>query len=159
MSWNPGDWLKALGGIFQPVADVIDNIHTSDEERIQAHAALAAAQASIYAEVLGLEAQLVKSRQATLVAEIQGQSWLQRNWRPVTMISFVAIIVNNYILFPYLKAFGIDEAVLLEIPDGMWTLLQIGVGGYIVGRSGEKIVQNLSVSRAVNNAAKETDST
>lgn len=147
MSWNPGDWIQAIGSIFKPVADVIDNLHTSDEERVLASAALAQAQSSIYAQVLGLEAEIVKARQATLVAEIQGQSWMQRNWRPFTMMSFVAIIVNNFILFPYLKAFGVEEATLLQIPEGMWTLLQIGVGGYIVGRSGEKIVQNLAANK------------
>ncbi|MCS7280543.1 MAG: hypothetical protein NZ583_02795 [Desulfobacterota bacterium] len=29
----------------------------------------------------------------------------------------------------------------LEIPPDMWTLLEIGIGGYVVGRSAEKIVK------------------
>ncbi len=54
------------------------------------------------------------------------------------MLTFVAIIANNYILYPYLALFWSDAPVL-EIPPDMWGLLKIGLGGYVVGRSGEKI--------------------
>lgn len=148
MTWSVSEIFKGIGSIFKPVADAIDAVHTSDEERLQAHAALATAQAATYAQVIGLEAELVKARQQVLVAEIQGQSWMQRNWRPITMLSFVAIIVNNYILFPYLPS-----AEVLEIPPGMWNLLQIGIGGYIVGRSGEKIINNLNLKKAAKTEA------
>jgi len=33
-------------------------------------------------------------------------------------------------------------AVELTIPDPMWNLLTIGVGGYIAGRSAEKVANN-----------------
>ena len=138
--------LADIGAIFKPVADVIDSLHTSEEERLNAHATLATAQAATYSQVLQYEARLNESRERIIVAEATGQSWLQRNWRPILMLSFVAIIVNNYILFPY--AGLLDYRIqVLDLPDGAWTLLQIGVGGYIVGRSGEKIVQNLNVKK------------
>jgi len=56
------------------------------------------------------------------------------------MLTFVAIIANNYILAPYLQAmFG--WSVALDIPPDMWDLLKLGLGGYMIGRSGEKIAQ------------------
>lgn len=63
------------------------------------------------------------------------------------MLSITAIVVNNYILAPYLQAaFGWWWSVTLDLPPEMWTLLTVGVGGYVVGRSGEKIVaQNLNL--------------
>lgn len=70
-----------------------------------------------------------------LVAEAQGESWLQRNWRPLLMCLFGLIIANNYILAPY----GLGQH--LELPPDMWELLKIGVGGYVVGRSVEKGVR------------------
>lgn len=91
-----------------------------------------------------LEAELMQAlagaQRDIIVAEAQGQSWLQRNWRPLLMTTFMFIIANNYIIVPYVQAFG---AVVpsLEIPNGMWALLNVGVGGYIVGRSGEKIAE------------------
>ena len=35
----------------------------------------------------------------------------------------------------------------LKIPEAMWGLLKIGVGGYVVGRSGEKMVESYAKNR------------
>lgn len=80
---------------------------------------------------------LIEAKAKVLVAEIQGASWMQRNWRPVLMLTIVAIVANNYILFPYLSMFT-TKAVVLELPEKLYNLMTVGVGGYIVGRSAEK---------------------
>lgn len=85
--------------------------------------------------------QLIEAQMKVMLAEMTG-SWLQRNWRPLLMLTIIAIVFNNYVLFPYLSMFT-DKATMLELPKGLWALLNVGVGGYIVGRSGEKIVTNL----------------
>lgn len=82
----------------------------------------------------------MSNKKDVLVAEIGSDNWLASSWRPILMLSFTAIIVNNYILAPYLGAM-FDFSVTLEIPPDMWDLLKVGVGGYIVGRSGEKITK------------------
>lgn len=74
-----------------------------------------------------------------LMTEMQG-NWLQKSWRPILMLSIVAIVVNNYILVPYLGLFGLP-VVTLDLPEKLWNLMTLGVGGYIAGRSGEKIVE------------------
>ncbi len=80
-----------------------------------------------------------------VLAEAEGESWLQRNWRPLTILNAAAILFNNYVLVPRLKAFGIETVAVLTIPDGMWSLLTIGLGGYIVGRTVEKIESGINV--------------
>lgn len=77
-----------------------------------------------------------------VTAEAKSDHWLAANWRPITMLTFVFIIANNYILYPYLALF-FEEAPKLEIPPDMWALLKIGLGGYVVGRSVEKAVAGL----------------
>jgi len=72
-----------------------------------------------------------------IVAEAKSEHTVTATWRPITMLVFVAIIANNYILAPYINLlFGVD--VQLPIPPQMWELLKIGLGGYVVGRSVEK---------------------
>ena len=73
-------------------------------------------------------------------AETAGESWLQRNWRPILMLTIVSIIFNNYVLAPYLSLFT-DKVAILDLPGGLWALLNVGVGGYVAGRSGEKIAK------------------
>ena len=79
----------------------------------------------------------IEEKSKIVQAEATGHSWLQRNWRPLLMLVFVAIVANNYIVVPYLSLFT-DKTVMLELPDKMWTLMVIGVGGYIGGRTVEK---------------------
>lgn len=74
-----------------------------------------------------------------IVAESSG-NWLQRSWRPILMLTIVAIVANNYLIFPYLSMFT-SKTVILDLPPKLYNLMSIGVGGYIVGRSGEKIVK------------------
>jgi len=74
-----------------------------------------------------------------VTAEIKSDSWLTSNWRAMLMCIFGYIIFNNYILVQYASMVGLTIPVL-QIPPQMWTLLDIGIGGYIIGRSGEKIV-------------------
>ncbi len=72
-------------------------------------------------------------------AEEQGESPLQRNWRPILMLTIVAIVANNFLIAPYLVAMGL-HAPQLALPPELWNLMTLGVGGYIGGRSVEKAV-------------------
>lgn len=69
-------------------------------------------------------------------AEAQGQSWLQRTWRPITMFTFVALIVARWLGW---SAPGLAEAEALKL----WDIGEIGLGGYVIGRSAEKLLPGI----------------
>lgn len=79
---------------------------------------------------------------SVIVAEATSDHWIVSAWRPVTMLVFVAIVANNYLLYPYLSLFW-TTAPMLELPPDLWDLIKIGLGGYVVGRSAEKVAGNL----------------
>ncbi len=135
--------LAAIGEAFAGILKGADGLFTSDEERLQQKAIIMNVQSEVMGMSLDYESKLNDAKSNIIIAEAQGSSWLQRNWRPVLMISIVAIVVNNYIIYPYLVLFGIP-ATPLELPDELFTLMQIGVGGYIVGRSAEKIAKSVN---------------
>ena len=126
--------LDMMTRIFAPLASLIDDLHTSDEERDAAHIALVAAQNQALALTLDLEREKLAARASLIAAEIGGQSWLQRNWRPITMLSFLVLVI--------LDAFGL---LVFRLSDEAWLLLQIGLGGYVVGRSAEKMLPAIRV--------------
>ena len=123
-----------IKGIIGPVVGLVDDLHTSDEERLAIKVKLLEVQAELTGEILQYEAEVVKQAAETVRAEATGHSWMQRNWRPLVMLLFAYIVAHNYVISP---VFGIEA---VAIPPNMWTLLQIGLGGYVVGRSAEKIV-------------------
>ncbi len=85
--------------------------------------------------VLSGQMKEIEAAASIIVAEARGESWLQRNWRPLLMCLFGLIVANNYLVVPL---FGTPAA---EIPPDMWDLLKLGIGGYVVGRSVEKGVR------------------
>ena len=85
---------------------------------------------------LNYENKLLES-QSKIESEAKGESWFQRNWRPMLMCICMFVIFNNYVLVPY---FHIPFAVL---DDHIWKMMKLGIGGYVAGRSLEKISENL----------------
>ncbi len=93
--------------------------------------------ASLYEKILDITLEITKVRANIITTEAQG-NWMQRSWRPVLMWVCIFIVAWNYIINPLA---GLNRA--LNLPDKLWNLLILGVGGYIAGRSGEKIVDTL----------------
>ena len=122
--------LGDIGGVFKDIREAITGEGIKDPaEKLKLLSALQDA-----------ESRMMESRAKTIVAEASSEHWIVASWRPITMLTFVAIIANNYILAPYFKSWGYDVPTL-EIPPNMWALLQLGITGYIVGRSAEKAVK------------------
>jgi hypothetical protein len=79
----------------------------------------------------------LKEAGSIIRAEANSESWIARNWRPMIMLLFGAIVANNYVLYPYLSLF-FEAAPILDVPESMWSLLKIGLGGYVLSRGAEK---------------------
>jgi hypothetical protein len=69
--------------------------------------------------------------------EAASQHWLASNWRPVTMLVFVCLIVARWFGW---AAPGLSEAEYLKL----WSIVEFGLGGYVVGRSVEKIAPSIA---------------
>jgi hypothetical protein len=85
-------------------------------------------------------AQAIEQAAASIVkAEAASSHWLAANWRPITMLVFVGLIVARWFGF---AAPNLAEAEYLAL----WDIVQLGLGGYVIGRSAEKIVPMLADS-------------
>lgn len=121
---------KALSAITGPLFGVIDKAITDKDEA-------ARLKHEIQTQLIDAENSALKAQMQVVLAEAAGESWLQRNWRPILMLTIVAIIGNNYLLAPYLSAmFGVG--LYLDLPERLWDLMTLGVGGYVAGRTVDK---------------------
>ena len=128
-------WGDAVKGVTDLVGQFVEDKDKANE-----------LETKIKNKLLSLEQEVITAQRDVIVAEAKSQSFIARNWRPIMMLTFVGIIANNYILFPYITLFG-GTATTLEIPPDMWALLKIGVGGYVMGRSGDKMVESFAKNR------------
>ena len=121
-----------IAGIFKPAAELIDELHTSEDERLQAKTHLLDVQAAAMQRVFDYESQALQAKASIVQAEAQSEHWITATWRPITMLTLLTLAVG-------------DSMGWLPNPlrDEAWTLLQIGLGGYVVARSGEKIVNTV----------------
>ena len=127
--------LGLIGKIFAPAMDMIDNVHTSTEEKLEKKAQLLELQTTFLVQALDYEQEQLKSKTAIIMAEANSQSWLARSWRPITMLTFLVLVCAD--------AFGM---LPFRLADDAWTLLQIGLGGYVVGRSAEKVTSGITTA-------------
>lgn len=90
--------------------------------------------ANLYSKLLDLTLEMTKTQAGVINTEAQG-NFLQRTWRPIVMLTFLVLIV--------LAALKLVDLSMMHVPKEMWKLLTIGIGGYIGGRSLEKIATNI----------------
>ena len=116
--------------VFKQVGDVVDNLFTSEEERLNARN-------QIFKVLQDAQLELQKMQTEIIVAEAKGNR-LQRSWRPILMLSFGFIII-------YTKFISQLSAHLITpvLEPEFWSLLEIGIGGYVIGRSAEKIADKV----------------
>jgi hypothetical protein len=134
MAW----WNVIIGPVAKLFTKALDIVDDYVPDKDLANKLKAALQTELMRITHNEFIELLKSQTAIILAEAKG-GWLQRNWRPGLMALFGAIIANNYIVHPYISLFFPGKSVSLAIPPDMWGLLKIGIGGYVVGRSVEKV--------------------
>ena len=115
------------GNVIGEIGKVIDNLFTSEEERLKA-------KNEIFKVLKEQQLELQKLQTNIILAEANG-NWLQRSWRPILMLAFGFIVIYVKFIAP------LFDLPIPELENEFWNLLQIGIGGYVVCRSGEKMIK------------------
>ena len=101
-----------------------------------------------------LQTQLLQSntqelQAAAKIIEAEAKAgWFAASWRPLLMYVLIFILVWNYVIGPVIKVFT-GAIISFELPGDVWTLLNVGLGGYVVGRSAESVARTMA-NRPVN---------
>ena len=121
--------MKPVTGIVSAVGELVDRLTLPAREKKQL-------ETDLLRVFMEWEQRVMEARTAALVEEARG-NWLQRSWRPLVMLIFALIVlVGTFTSLP-----------ILSDTSRFWDLLEIGIGGYVVGRSGEKIMQAFTRKR------------
>ena len=101
----------------------------------------AKAQQDMVMALLSQQASLNAAAGDIIKAEAQSERWLAACWRPILMLTFGALIVARWLGW---SAPGISEAEVLKL----WDIVQLGLGGYVIGRSIEKVAPQIAAAVA-----------
>ncbi len=110
-------------------------------------------QAKLKAE---LQTQLLQShtqelQAASRIIEAEAKAgWFASSWRPLLMYVLIFILVWNYVIGPVIKVF-FGAVITFELPGDVWTLLNVGLGGYVIGRSAESVARTMTNKPTNNN--------
>jgi hypothetical protein len=114
--------------LVKSVGNVIDNLTTSKEEKLEA-------ERKIKDMILGYEAQMQKEVSERWKLDMQSDSWLSKNIRPLVLI-FLCI---STILLIFIDAGVISFDVKSSWVDLLQLVLMTTIGAYFGGRSYEKV--------------------
>ena len=127
--------MSILGTIFsggakdlvEGVGGVIDNLHTSEEEKLDA-------ERKVKELVSSYQSTLEKEISSRWNADMNSDSWLSKNVRPLVLVFLVVATV----LMIFIDAGTIDFVVEAKWTDLLQLVLITVIGAYFGGRSLEK---------------------
>ncbi len=118
--------LSVLGPVFGQVAANLFPNPADELKRQELNNQLTLAVINASASIEQAAASIVK-------AEAESENWLVASWRPILMLTFGGLIVARWFGW---AAPNLSESEYLKL----WDIVQLGLGGYVIGRSAEKIV-------------------
>ena len=121
LSGGGADLVKNVGG-------VIDNLHTSEEEKLEA-------ERKIKEVVANYEVEMEKNITARWEADLKSDSWLSKNVRPLVLIFLIVCTV----LLIFIDAGALNFEVKSTWVDLLQLVLITVIGAYFGGRSFEKV--------------------
>ena len=128
--------MDLLGQIIGLGRDLIGRLLPNPEDELKRQQMILEFQGQVMAKQADIQiaaADIVKTEAAST-------HWLTATWRPLLMLTFGALIVMRLVAAMFGVQFvGVSPAEW----DHLWSIIELGIGGYVVGRSGEKITSLL----------------
>lgn len=127
-----------ITGIIDAIGGVIGKFVQSPEDRAKAQLELTKVGMEYQQKAMEVELEYAKQQASVINTEAGSQNWLASSWRPILMLTFTYIILHNFVLAP------LFHLTSVAIPPDMWELLRLGIGGYVLGRSAEKVLPDVA---------------
>ena len=121
LSGGAADLVKGVGG-------VIDNLHTSEEEKLEA-------ERKIKEVIANYEVEMEKNITSRWEADLKSDSWLSKNVRPLVLIFLIVCTM----LLIFIDAGALNFEVKSTWVDLLQLVLITVIGAYFGGRSLEKV--------------------
>jgi len=117
--------MKTITNLVSAIGEIVNRLTLPGREKKQL-------ETDILQLLIAVEEKTITEQAAAIREEARG-NWLQRSWRPIVMLVFTLIVLAGTFL----------NLPILADTSRFWDLLEIGLGGYIIGRGSEQLVSSL----------------
>ena len=128
--------------MIQAIAPLAKIIFSTIEKSIPDKDLQAKIKADMQTQLMQSHTQELTAAAKIIEAEAKA-GWFASSWRPLLMYVLIFILIWNYVLGPVILFF-FKASITISLPGDVWTLLQIGLGGYVVGRSAESVARTMA---------------
>jgi hypothetical protein len=128
-----------LGSVIDLVKDGLDRFIPDKSQAAAAKATLDQLKESDDAKALDNDIKVQLAGLQVVSDEAKGESWLQRNWRPISALVFVGLVTSYWFGF---TAPNLSEASIADL----FSLVKICLGGYTVGRTVDKAMPHVATA-------------
>ncbi len=128
-------WTDPISAGIGLIKDALDRFGPADKtKKMELQNGLDELNATIHEKNVQDEFNVQLAGLQVVKAEAEGESWLQRTWRPIVALTFAGLVVAYW--------FGWSAPNLsADAVTNLFSLVKLCLGGYVIGRSGEKIVR------------------
>lgn len=130
-------FLSILPAILGPISEILTRLIPDPNKRIELENEITKA-------MLSNQASMLDAMKSVMVADAQSEGWLTRNARPLTVVWGLSMLTWLGVLAPSLGIGNEAISAIKQVPSDLWNLVTVGIGAYILGKSGEAIASSVS---------------
>ena len=127
---------EIIAGVGKGAKEIIGSFKVDPAEKLKAEIETTKLISLAFDQVIDFEKERVIQGAKNVRADAHSDSWLQRSWRPILMLGFGFTVIAHYFGFT-------PETISVQEAEALMKVVQWGMGGFIAGRSAEKITDKL----------------
>jgi hypothetical protein len=126
-----------IGSLLDLGGKVLDRVIPDPAARAEANLKLLTLAQTGELAHLASETEITKAAADIIKTEAASENFITSSWRPILMLVFGALIVARWLGW---SAPNLSQDEVLKL----WDIVQLGLGGYVIGRSVEKVVPSIT---------------
>jgi len=126
-----------IGSLLNLGGKVLDRVIPDPAARAEANLKLLTLAQNGELAHLAAETEITKAAADIIKTEAASENFITSSWRPILMLVFGALIVARWLGW---SAPNLSQDEVLKL----WDIVQLGLGGYVIGRSAEKVIPSIA---------------
>lgn len=131
--------LDFAGKVISPITNMIDDLTTTDEEKLKLKNELQQIQNQMVAKYIELESKTIDAKRDVMVEELKQDDKYTKRARPTVVYAGLAILFINHVILPWASYFASATLPNISLPTEFWLAWGGVCGVYAFGRTQEKM--------------------